>query len=387
MTSRTDAQELMPPQARKVRSDSGAHRWAKRRLRGLGKLLGTGNQNDTISRLFDSQHVNDLRLIVASAYLVATVVFFLSLMFAVASYTVYWQRHGADPTLGRAFTSLQSAGGDFIKFVAPTMGVLGGILAWAYQVGSARLGVVDLFAAEIDTLCRAITITDFVNGQLTRQPALAEAGAPAGNDVEDSNEFVSQENYFPILESNARDLQALDAEVLTHISAFYAYMKAVRDSLRRLADAPHARLWGSEMTDMIYLTLLALESGRKATDDLVEFDATYAERTMVILISELPAYVFLREQFRTRDEMHFNRLILRGPVYRELMERLLCALSARGASLHHALSRAVDHSFETDQWAAAIQLRPELEKRYEEAKRLPLECRVSNAQIVLHGSG
>jgi uncharacterized membrane protein len=55
---------------------------------------------------------------------------------------------------------------------APAVVVFGAILAWAYQVGSARLGVVDLFACEIDTLCRMTTIVDMVG----RQVALFEAG-------------------------------------------------------------------------------------------------------------------------------------------------------------------------------------------------------------------
>ena len=36
------------------------------------------------------------------------------------------------------------------------------MLAWTYQAGSARLGVVDLFACEIATLCRVSAVVEMV---------------------------------------------------------------------------------------------------------------------------------------------------------------------------------------------------------------------------------
>ena len=44
--------------------------------------------------------------------------------------------------------------------------------------------------------------------------------------------FASQENYFPVFESNTRDLQTLEARVVINITEFYTYMKAFRDYLR-----------------------------------------------------------------------------------------------------------------------------------------------------------
>ena len=48
----------------------------------------------------------------------------------------------------------------FIVFFVPVVGVVGAVIAWAYQSGSARLGVIDLFACEISTLCRVATVVD-----------------------------------------------------------------------------------------------------------------------------------------------------------------------------------------------------------------------------------
>jgi hypothetical protein len=45
--------------------------------------------------------------------------------------------------------------------------------------------------------------------------------------------FVSEEDYFPVFDSNSRDLQLLESSIVNNITAFYTYMKATRDSLRK----------------------------------------------------------------------------------------------------------------------------------------------------------
>ena len=51
----------------------------------------------------------------------------------------------------------------------------------------------------------------------------------------DASRFTSQESYFPVFDASVKDLQALEADVVKHVTAFYTYMKVMRDSLRRLA--------------------------------------------------------------------------------------------------------------------------------------------------------
>ena len=53
-----------------------------------------------------------------------------------------------------------------------------------------------------------------------------------------SDKFVSQEEYFPVFDNNCRDLQLLEASVVNNITEFYTYMKAMRDSLRKLSEMP-----------------------------------------------------------------------------------------------------------------------------------------------------
>ena len=67
-----------------------------------------------------------------------------------------------------------------------------------------------------------------------------ERGLPkrsgAANSESPTRHFTSEENYFPVFENNTRDLQSLEAHVVINITAFYTYMKAVRDSTRSLVD-------------------------------------------------------------------------------------------------------------------------------------------------------
>ncbi len=57
-------------------------------------------------------------------------------------------------------------------------------------------------------------------------------------------------------------------------------------------------------------------------DDLVEFEPTHTERTIVISSVNSRPYEFLRMSYQNEDEMHYNRLILRGPGYTRLIGAL-----------------------------------------------------------------
>ena len=127
-------------------------------LRPLASLLRTGNQSATLP-MFVSQHVQDLRLIGAAAILCST------------------NGNGCGSRSGRKGITLDGDElrkgtstilsvlvgvlyyiyfniGKFMYSVWAAPVALGGALTWGYQVGSARLGGVDLFACEISTLCR-----------------------------------------------------------------------------------------------------------------------------------------------------------------------------------------------------------------------------------------
>lgn len=345
---------------------SQGHRWSKRVLWPLQHVLRTGDTRDTVDRLFTSRHVNDLRLIAATVFLVAVLVLAVCLALA-AFFCIEESTHNPPSGLVAWVTLLATNGGaPLIKAFGPTFVVLGAVLAWAYQVGSARLGVVDLFACEIDTLCRTIAVIELPETLLRRFEQSAKDHTPATNEtVGDTQAFNSEENYFPILDSNARDLQSLEADVVTNITAFYTFMKAVRDMFRRVVSA-HGEQLRAETVNLMYMLYLSLEAGRLAMNDLVEFEPTHTERTLVILVSELPVYEFLRKHYREPGEAHHERLVLRGPTYVQIMRDLDKVLELKKRDLQPVINRKETKAltYEETQWCAAIHLFPSVKKGF-----------------------
>ena len=352
---------------------NSGHEWPKRILSPISFFLRTGDPTDTVDRLFDSRHVNDLRLIAAAAFFIVIVVFAIASIYAVSFCLGDWATKQFANNY-KAITYIADNGGThFVGVFGPTLALFGVILSWAYQKGSNRLGIVDLFACEIDTLCRVTTVIEMVKN-LTSNPK--DSAIP--------QHFTSEENYFPILDGNTHDLQSLEANVVINITAFYTFMKTVRDSFRKGADIQDADQRKESLKALVYMLYLALESGRKAMDDLVEFEPTHTERTMVILISELKAYEFLRMSYQNEDEMHYNRLILRGPGYVRLVGALDNLLDGDHEESLVAVKRGNfdNPTYAQSQWSAALQLRDELDKRFKELKdKVSLECKTTGNRI------
>lgn len=337
--------------------------------------MRTGRPTDTVDRLFESQHVADLRLIAAVALILVGWVGFFSALFAIDGAFVLARSGPGLQGSPLAADLIITAVRDFLELFAPVLAVFGGMMAWAYQVGSARLGVVDLFACEIDTLCRMTTVTDMVG----RQVALFDSGPPMRpggrhGSILPLSQFVSQENYFPVFDNNSRDLQSLEARVVINITAFYTYMKAVRDCLRKLADVKPLAVeshqpadetamagpWHDSLRNMLYMLYLALESARKAIHDLVEYEPEQAERTMVVLLSELKAYRFLCGQYVSPQDMRHQRLKLRAADYVVLVRGLRALVQNCQPPPH---DERTPETQDDRLWHQAFQLLPELEQR------------------------
>jgi hypothetical protein len=317
----------------------------------------------TLFRFFRSEHVVDLKLIFAFTLPIAATSGGIALI-GLMSMLV-----GIKPIEDRLGPAAQT-------YAVPLFAFCCLIIGWAYRSASARLGVVDLFACEIATLCRVGTVFDigkhFVALYEPAEPRLSQRQAPTtGRLPQDAGPFVSQEQYFPVFDSNSRDLQLLEARVVNDIVAFYTYMKAMRDSLRRLAsiEAAHHDTVATTPTglrdesqrqlailNVIYMTYLAYESGRLAIESLVEFDPAKAENCMVVLITELTCYAFLVRCFGESD-LRRKRLELRRKGYENEVEDLC---------------RAVGMHAESDiDWLPAIRTVPELRRRFDEMLMTP----------------
>lgn len=339
-------------------------------LRFLARRLSTGDRAATIDRLFESKHVKDLRLLVSAALLIVVAVTVVGLVVSIEAQVIeQWNAAKPDYTFWRWVRIVLAALGGLLTFLGPAVAGFAAICAWAYRVGRARLGVVDLFACEISTLCRVATILDLVRRLTARIEQQAVGASPdAGARGAAQRPFVSQEDYFPVFTANASALEDLEARVVNHITAFYTYMKALRDSMRTLAGTSPAApepsqdhavrgSWQQAACDVVYLWFLGLESARHAIRDLVEFEPEKAERVIVVLISELEAYRFLCGEFPDPDDVRYGRIRMRADDYRKLVPALITLVLKE----HEEQQRA---SATGEEWLPAWLLLRELQRRY-----------------------
>ena len=270
---------------------------------------------------------------------------------------------------------------DSVSLFPPIALGLGAIISWSYRTAGSRLGVVDLFACEIDSLCKVGTIVDIAQ-RVVEPNAYAITGS--GQSKNDHANLEAKEEYFPIFNNNAKDLQVLEASVVTNITAFYSYMKAFRDSRRLLQNLTEQEvdsggdrlvkhesvildaekksstyLWRRDLFNIVYMLFLAYESARKATKDLVEYEPTALECIATVMITELKCYAFLVEYCRgnfPQDDIRAQRLDLRrceyiAEAYR--IDRLVCKHKGR---------RVLEIE---DVWQPAFRLMGELRKQFE----------------------
>jgi hypothetical protein len=291
------------------------------------KLLRKDEEASTFERLMVSRHVAELRLIFSFTLFIMVLVLCLA-------FPVYLAHDGLnDPFKALADSSVM---------IGAVWAIGCGLLAWAYQTGSARLGIVDLYACEIATLCRVTVVVDAVQHFIDLGKAVPS----------ETSRFSSQESYFPVFDSTVKDLQQLEEKVVKDVTAFYTYMKVMRDYLRKLADinptAPNAGArWHAAVGNVMYMLYLGLESARHSIDALVEFQPTRAKDKATILLSEITAYGYLRQT--VTDPLLCQRLEAREEEYHKVI---------------HALQLAADqHSTDKD-WQSAMTIIGELTRRY-----------------------
>ncbi len=306
--------------------------------------LSPDESASTLFRFFRSKHVTELRLIFWLGVIVAAISLFCLLMCLAGS---------AEGPLRTIST-----------YAGPLLTAAGVIVAWAYRSASTRLGVVDLFACEISTICRVATILDagkrFVElyEDLLQANGAAPPAVTAGEAAiaRSAYAFVAEEQYFPVFDSNARDLQLLEAHVVNNIVEFYTYMKAARDCMRKLAALPDL-VAGREarrqaILSVVYMLYLANESARLSVRDLVEFEPAEAERTVTILVTELKCYALLVCCFEPEDH-RYKRLRLRLEDYQKEVYRL-----------HEKVDAHADHR----DWEKARRTLQELDERFLEVQ-------------------
>ena len=317
----------------------------------------------TIYRFFRSKHVVDLKLFAMIAIVIGTGSF---LVICLKGILLLLQQHHIQT--GSSFDPILDA---LAADAGKVLGVSGIIVAWAYRSACTRLGVVDLFACEVGTLCRVGSLFNIGRKYIAEYDADRSA-RPQGIVPQRAQpaSFVSEEEYFPVFQNNTGDLQLLEATVVKNITEFYTYMKAMRDALRRLAELGEPQVaepaaaasaqtsepdaWHAALFNVIFLLFLAYESGRKAITDLVEFEPAAAETKVVILLTEMQAYGFLLRHI-AEDDVRYRRLKLREQEYRAEVGELVTTVDS--------------HSESEKEWLPAKRTIDELAKRYRSALR------------------
>ncbi len=346
--------------------------------------LSAEDAASTLFRFFRSKHVADLKLVVELALILLSLHILLVVTYALSAPIVHFitnpHLHSgwADKIAHVIDVLFTRMVGVVFAYVGPAVTIYGAIIAWSYLSASKRLGIVDLFACEISTLCRVGTIFDVgkIYVDMYYKGNAAEKHAAAKH-IASTQSFVSQEEYFPVFEHNSSDLESLEALVVQSITEYYTYMKVVRDLLRKLASidishisksgdgAPNGAAkidpWHQTVADIIYVLFLGYESARKAGADLIEFQPTRAENTIVILMTELLCFSFLCE-FLKQDNVRFTRLQLRESEY----HRVIPALASRAAAPHKG---------NEEYWLPAQRLIPELQVRYTAAMETLQHCK------------
>jgi hypothetical protein len=187
--------------------------------------------------------------------------------------------------------------GEEWKIVGGTIALGGAVLSWTYQTGSKRLGVIDLFACEIGAICRMTLIADSAESQVH----MAEQEIAKESEARSPVKFTSVENYTPVYDGNLSDLQPLNVNVISHVTEFYSYRKAMMDYRRRMVVEPDSQRRRGERDMMIYMQFLMYESARYAIMELIEFEPNLEESKINILCSEIMVFNYLRKVFPEGD--------------------------------------------------------------------------------------
>jgi hypothetical protein len=330
--------------------------------------FGAQEERSTWSRFWRSRHVADLSALT-----------FLLMLFIVLGFlaiTYYdWRVYQISVP---AFTATAS-GDHYIwleHLIWPSALVAAGaipVISIVYQIASKRLGVVDLFSSEITSLCRTYQVVNFAPVLVHLYEDIKSLAAPApadptawartfGATATRLAGFKVGQSFTPVLDSSTADLANLDAVVVSQVSAFYTYRLSMIEYMARIADtqAPTPQqlrddaLVGHDylqrvdylLFQVIYMLFLSLESGRKAVQELVEYEPNHAEATLNILIGELICRDFLIRQISaapppaTGEDVRLARLRARHPEYVRLCADLAVTVTTRYRKAETALHDA-----------------------------------------------
>jgi hypothetical protein len=130
----------------------------------------------------------------------------------------------------------------------------------------------------------------------------------------------STQDYVVIFHNNSKDLEILDGVVVTWVTEFYVYFKAMRDTLSRLSAAEDESEYQVCLLNVIYMAFLTFESGRQALMRLIDDDGVRKEAVLTALLSEIPAYRLLQQVFAAKpSDLRKHRIDGRLANYQDIL--------------------------------------------------------------------
>src|ERR1700685_2460022 len=99
------------------------HETARQVLEPIAAHLRTGEPDDTVDRLFESKHVNDLRLIAAVCCILGLWMLVTAVVVAIFAYSLQWWEQEDKLLSWRVVHSISAGGSDFLLLVGPTLAV------------------------------------------------------------------------------------------------------------------------------------------------------------------------------------------------------------------------------------------------------------------------
>jgi hypothetical protein len=165
-----------------------------------------------------------------------------------------------------------------------------------------------------------------LQGFLARQVEIAREERSGKRAAGGPTKFTSEEHYTPVYDNNLADLQPLNVNVVSRVTEFYSYRKAMVDFLRRLAAEQDPEKKHEARNMMLYMQFLMCESAREAVKELIEFEPNLEESKINILCSELSLFSYLLEVYNEND---FRGQRLRIRKYNAIVRETLAA-TAKG---------------------------------------------------------
>jgi hypothetical protein len=177
------------------------------------------------------------------------------------------------------------------------LAVVGGTAARFYDLANRRAGTIDMIASDIISTIRLIVALNILDDFMAKAKALqaevdkgpasgAQAPAPAADAAAHQRggtreqlgpgfaDTARRSDYFAVFNALITDLRALDSWTVSHVTAFYTFLKGARDateSLERWKNTEYRAEWKiNDIVAIIYAMNLCVIHGRCAIGLLVQ---------------------------------------------------------------------------------------------------------------------